>query len=170
MKHPPTDPVALKRPDFSPPSTLRSRPQSTSPSPVPKPPLWFRPSSRVVTWLIIIAGSASPGVGAKPMSPTPKSNPSTWTTDDDYPLAALAAREQGKAGFRLSVDASGAVTACTIIASSGSQLLDDATCTLMRGTARLSPALDKKGRPTSGTYSSSITWKLPEPSTSSAPH
>jgi TonB family protein len=96
-------------------------------------------------------------------SPRPKSPPSTWINESDYPSAALRAGEQGTVTFRLDVDVEGRVTACTVIASSGSAILDSVTCRLLTERVTFEPARDAKGNPTSGHFRSRIGWRIPEP-------
>jgi protein TonB len=84
-------------------------------------------------------------------------------SSDDYPAAAVRAREEGNVGFRLEIDKIGRVTACAIIVSSGSATLDSATCGLLVRRARFTPALDYKGKPTADRMTGRILWRLPAP-------
>ena len=79
---------------------------------------------------------------------------------EDYPAVALRADEQGRTEFRLDVDDRGFVRGCTIVASSGSGPLDNATCRIMRSRVRFVPARDRRGHFVSDTYANSITWAL----------
>lgn len=100
---------------------------------------------------------------ASVLKPVIALSPETWVTDDDYPAAALRAGETGTTRFRLNVDATGMPGSCDITGSSGSALLDETTCRLLMARARFSPARDFRNRPVSSSYSSRITWKIPEP-------
>ena len=91
----------------------------------------------------------------------PKGNPGTWTSNDDYPPAAIRNEEAGTTGFRLDIGADGRVTNCSITSSSGSTTLDNTTCTLLRRRAKFAPGRDSSGNPTGGAYSSRIKWVLP---------
>lgn len=82
-------------------------------------------------------------------------------SDEDYPAAALAARQSGRVEFTLGVGASGRVEACTITRSSGSGALDSATCRLLRSRARFTPARDAAGNPVASETRSYIVWRLP---------
>jgi TonB family protein len=84
-------------------------------------------------------------------------------SSDDYPASALRAGEAGAVGFRVDVGKDGRVAACTVTASSGSTALDSTTCRLLTSRARFSPALDRKGRPTTDSFNGRIVWRLPEP-------
>lgn len=78
-----------------------------------------------------------------------------------YPTRALAAREQGPVGFRVTIDASGQPTACQVTQSSGYPLLDKETCDLI--TLR---AVFKRPEGISGsqlsTHEGVVNWKLPD--------
>jgi protein TonB len=99
-------------------------------------------------------------VGAALSAGPPATAPS-YTSTVDYPAAALRAREQGTAGFRLTIGADGQVTACTITSSSGSAILDAETCRIMQTRARFRPAHDSNGNPIVSTVNSRIRWVLP---------
>lgn len=82
-------------------------------------------------------------------------------SDGDYPAEAVKARQQGNVRFRLMVNKEGRVEHCRITGSSGSPVLDSATCRLVRARARFTPALDAKGKPAPDTFSAVIAWRLP---------
>lgn len=90
-----------------------------------------------------------------------KANLTGLFSDQDYPAAAVAAREQGPVGFTLDVGANGRVTACTVTQSSGSASLDQTTCALLSSRARFSPATDASGSPVPDSMAGRISWKLP---------
>jgi TonB family protein len=91
----------------------------------------------------------------------------SYFADSDYPADALRRHEEGNVTFTLDVDEAGRVSACRITGSSGSAALDEATCRILRERARLTPALDGRGRPVADRLSSRIHWTLsaaqPEP-------
>lgn len=90
-------------------------------------------------------------------------SPGSWVTNDDYPAEAIRQQQHGTTGFRLDVDEKGAVTKCTVTSSSGSQILDDATCTLLTARAKFGHAEDGQGHPIPAVYSNRFRWVLPEP-------
>ncbi len=92
---------------------------------------------------------------------TPRRDPGSWVRSEDYPPAALRAGQEGRTGFRLDLGADGRATACTVIASSGSDALDEATCRLLMRRARFEPARDAGGMPIAASFSSRIAWRLP---------
>jgi protein TonB len=106
--------------------------------------------------LSILSAAAVLGIGA---SGVPL-DPGSWVTPSDYPAKAMSDRAQGNAEFRLSVDTSGRADACGILASSGSQELDVATCELILARARFKPAIGPDGKPVRFEYSSAVRWTV----------
>ncbi len=94
-------------------------------------------------------------------SPRP-ANASSWISDSDYPSGALRDQREGTAGFRVTVGANGRVKDCVITGSSGSADLDGATCSNITKRARFSPAVDTSGKAVDASYSSRVSWKLPQ--------
>jgi TonB family protein len=78
----------------------------------------------------------------------------------DYPAAALARRQQGRVSFAVAVGADGRVTNCRIRRSSGSALLDAATCRIVRERARYSAARNARGEPIAAEDSAEVIWDL----------
>jgi len=101
---------------------------------------------------------------ALPRPPIPTGNPGYWVTDDDYPTAALRQELQGITTFRVTVAPDGHVTDCSIVQSSGTELLDQATCRAVTLRARFKPALDANGTAVNGTYTNRIRWIIPQES------
>lgn len=66
--------------------------------------------------------------------------------DSDYPRGARAAGAQGTTETEIAVGANGRPTACTILRSSRSPELDQATCRLIMRRFRFRPARDHLGR------------------------
>jgi TonB family protein len=94
-------------------------------------------------------------------APLPASNPGSWVTSNDYPASALQEEREGMTGFELSIDVEGKVTKCLVTLSSGSQDLDDATCSNLMSRARFYPAQDKKGKKIAGTWRNRVRWVVP---------
>lgn len=88
------------------------------------------------------------------------SNLASYFSDLDYPHEARARDEQGTVAFRLTIGPDGRVTDCVVMQSSGSALLDETTCRIMRERARFTPARDRDGNPISGTMESRVRWVL----------
>lgn len=109
------------------------------------------------------AGHGQPPVHAAASRDTqgPKGDVRSVFTADDYPVSAQRNGEEGTAQAQLTVGLNGRVTRCDIIRSSGSQSLDDATCSILEKRARFTPASDADGKPVAATVvTPPITWKL----------
>lgn len=65
---------------------------------------------------------------------------------------------RGEVEFMLDVSAEGCVTRCTIIKSSGYDILDRKTCMLMIVRARFVPEKDEAGRPITAQVTRKMTW------------
>ena len=79
-----------------------------------------------------------------------------------YPPGALKRGEQGRVGFKLTIEPTGVISACDVTESSGFKALDEETCAIMGLYARLQPVRNSEGRAIRGTQSGFINWKLPE--------
>ncbi|WP_374528779.1 energy transducer TonB [Novosphingobium sp.] len=91
----------------------------------------------------------------------PIGNPGNWVQTDDYPTIALRQEWQGITAFRLIISPNGFVVRCDITRSSGYDVLDQATCTLITQRASFRPARDPQGNPVVGYFSSRVRWELP---------
>ena len=87
--------------------------------------------------------------------------PGLFSTDD-YPEAALRRNEQGTVAFSLAVDRHGRGGQCIIASSSGSAILDQATCDILRRRARFVPARDASGNAVADLTNGRIRWQLPD--------
>lgn len=79
---------------------------------------------------------------------------------DDYPTSAIESGASGTVGFRLRIEAHGAISECAVIESSGSAILDRETCAIAKKRAHFSPAIGKDGKPTWSFTFSRVTWML----------
>lgn len=111
----------------------------------------------------------STAVIAQSMEPEPATSPGTWMSMSDYPADALTKHQEGSVGFALQVDPSGRVQSCSVTSSSGSQVLDDATCALLKSRARFKPAQDAAGHAIAGTFASHVQWVYPKAAPALAP-
>jgi TonB family protein len=84
----------------------------------------------------------------------------SWFTVGDYPLEAAVKRMEGSVTFQVDVDADGKPIKCEVTKSSGQPILDQRTCEVALSRAHFKPALDAKGKPIPGQYSTNVTWKL----------
>lgn len=103
-----------------------------------------------------------PGMGpAIARAPQPRTPVAGWFTPADYPVAALAAREQGRVAMLLVVGQDGRVRQCLITRSSGSAVLDSTSCNIVRRRGRFTPAADFQGNPVDATFNVEWEWRLP---------
>ena len=94
-----------------------------------------------------------------------KGNLAALITSDDYPDIARRNDESGSVRARLDVAANGKVSGCSIIASSGSSVLDKATCRILKSRGRFVPARDSNGQAIGDSVETPrITWRLTEAS------
>ena len=84
-----------------------------------------------------------------------------YVSDADYPASARRAGIEGRVDLRLRVSAAGRVTRCTVIRSSGSQVLDTTACRVLHARARFFPATNRRGRAVAGFVNHGVRWTLP---------
>ena len=80
----------------------------------------------------------------------------------DYPTEALRRNESGRVEYEMAVSMTGVPQACTVVASSGSEILDRRTCAIAMERSAFIPAANGAGDPTNGTFRTSITWRMDE--------
>ena len=97
-----------------------------------------------------------------PVSAKPRNDAARWITEADYKTSWINREMAGTAGFRLSIGANGQVEGCQITRSTGHSALDEATCSLVTRRAKFDPARGSDGSKVTGTYSSSVLWRIPE--------
>jgi protein TonB len=125
-------------------------------TPQPPPPPIIAPPAPVA------APPPPPPPAFQPKGASPKGNPGSWVTTNDYPTRALREEREGTTGFRVSVGPDGRASGCTVTSSSGSPDLDEATCSNVMRRARFNPAMDGNGKPTTGSYSNRTRWVIPK--------
>lgn len=81
-------------------------------------------------------------------------------SDDDYPASVMAAGVQGTVQVRLNVDSTGRAQSCVVVTSSGSPILDAKTCEIYLRRAKMTPALDRNGKPVAAPALAKVTWRL----------
>lgn len=136
-----------------------------------------QPSSRAR-----VAPKPAPKVAAKPVAPAaavpapppapvpvgtdpqPVGNIADWFPAESYPPQARALGLEGRTAFALDIDALGRVTQCRVLQTSGSDLLDSATCTQAIINGRFRPGRDAAGKPVPRAWQSSMRWKLTQDS------
>ena len=96
-----------------------------------------------------------------PKSARPKGDIAGWVTTNAYPTSDLRGEHEGSVRYRLTIDTAGKASGCSVVESSGFAGLDQAACTELLRHARFEPATDDTGARTSGTYTGTVTWRLP---------
>jgi protein TonB len=81
-----------------------------------------------------------------------------------YPARAIAAKEEGAVGFKVTIDGKGYVTECRVTHSSGHPLLDEETCNLVTMHAQFQPTAPGSASQIH-TSDGIIAWKLPASTT-----
>ena len=157
----PPPPVAPPPPINIAPAPPPIRTQPTIPPPAP-PALVVPPAAPVAPPAPPPAPPPPPPPAFQPKAPTPRGNPGSWANANDYPSRALREEKEGVTRFRVEVDANGRVTSCNVTGSSGTPELDSTTCSLIQRRGRFNPATDGQGKPTSGSWASSVRWEIPE--------
>lgn len=79
----------------------------------------------------------------------------------EYPSSAMRQGIQGSVRYRLLVSGAGEVSSCEVLESSGSEILDRATCRHMERYARFSPATNEFGEAVQAVFEGTMTWALP---------
>ena len=106
----------------------------------------------------IVLAPPAPPPPPPPKPATPRNNPGTWATPNDYPSRALREDREGTTGFRVTIDDNGRVASCSIVSSSGHADLDEATCKLVTRRARFRKPSDGYG----SVYSNRVRWVIPD--------
>ncbi|MEM7667010.1 MAG: energy transducer TonB [Pseudomonadota bacterium] len=168
------EPPPPEEPDEPPPE----QPQETAPPPpvAPPPPISIAPAPPPIQTQPTIPPPSPPALTIPPPAPVAPPAPpppslargaqprgqSRWARriSENYPSRALREEVEGNVGVRVSVGPDGRVAGCSVTSSSGSSVLDDAACKGMQRYARFEPALDAGGNPTTGSYSTRITYRL----------
>ena len=150
---PPPPPKDVEIPPFVPPPEVSVQQEAAPTITVqqqvqqPEPPRFVAPA---------------PAPVAAPLSPpTPATAKGRGNTisEDDYPDASRRAEEQGVTRVGYTIDPTGKVSACSVIQSSGSARLDDATCKIIIRRFRFNPAT-RDGQPVSENKTQPVRWQL----------
>ena len=157
---PPPDQPITPPPVVTPPPIVRT-PPTTAPviTTTNTPPPVFTPTPIVAP---PPPPPAAPPPPSKASGASPRGNPGSWATTNDYPARALREERAGTTRFRVTIGPDGRVTDCQITGSSGHADLDEATCKNVSRRARFKPALDSAGNAISDTYSNAVRWEIPK--------
>lgn len=147
---PPPPPVAPPPPIVIAPAPPPIQTQPTPPPPAP-PVLVIPPPAPV----------APPPPPSQARGASPRGQ-NRWAgrIQENYPSRALREEIEGTVGVRVTVTPDGRATGCQVTSSSGSGILDEAACKGVERYGRFNPALDDAGNPTSGAFSTRITYRL----------
>lgn len=107
-----------------------------------------------------VAREDPPFVSEQSRDRVPIGDKADWIVTEDYPKQAVEVAIEGRAGVALASGLNGDPSSCTIRASSGSSILDEATCDLLMIRARFLPARDDSGKPVEGTFTTKVAWAL----------
>ena len=83
-------------------------------------------------------------------------------SSDDYPASAIRAEQSGTVTAEWDVAEDGVPEGCRIASSSGSPVLDAATCRLITRRMTYDPARDAAGNPVRAADRMTVRWTLPE--------
>lgn len=122
------------------------------------------PTTRCPDGTVVRQGTAcpEPKPRVQPKSAAPRNSPGGWVTNSDYRSAWIRRELAGTVSFSLSIGADGKVTGCSVTGGNAPQELKDASCSLIQRRARFTAATDGEGRPTTGSYSNTVRWQIPE--------
>ncbi len=79
---------------------------------------------------------------------------------DDYPPALLEAGWIGDVILRLNIDATGKVTDCAVLVSSGQKSVDDVSCLRSMQRGRYNPAIGADGKPTAALRVREVVFRI----------
>lgn len=109
--------------------------------------------------LLLLAGTTSTGQSEASQPVRPRGPIERWISS--APFAGIEHLPEGEVRYRLQVGPDGRPTACDIVETSGSRLLDQEVCKLLMRRARFHPATNAQGEPVAGQWSGS--FKVLEP-------
>src|SRR5690349_14410562 len=114
--------------------------------------------NRLVLICSVLSVGISSAAWSAEQSPT---KPSPWESFlKFYPPRAIAAKEEGAVGFKVTLDSKGQVAGCEVTHSSGYPRLDDETCQIIALHAQFSPDANISASQVR-THEGLIAWKLP---------
>ena len=158
---PPEEVVTAPPPPVAPPPPISISPAPpeirTQPNiPPPAPP------ARLVPPPAAPAPPPAPPPAPSQASPVQRDNFSRWAAriQEAYPARAIRQELEGNVGVSVVIGADGRVTGCTVTASSGESILDEAACEGMQRYARYTPAKNDAGQPTTGRDTLTIVYRL----------
>jgi len=91
-------------------------------------------------------------------APQPRAPAQSYFSPDDYPAAAMGTGAKGRVSVMLGLNNQGRVTDCHVLRSSGSSVLDAATCSILHRRASFTPPMDSNGNPVAGFIAQQVDW------------
>ena len=85
------------------------------------------PKALLVAFVCIAAPTVAMAAKDKSTPVAAETSPANWFPLSAYPAEAKRKGEQGRVVVKLAIDSTGTPTACTVVSSSGSAVLDEAT-------------------------------------------
>lgn len=156
---PPPPPPEQK---IEPPPVLAPPPIVSVPSPAPPIVQTVREAPPVVITPTAPPAPPPPPKPSVAAPATPRGNPASWVTTDDYPSRALREEREGVTAVAFEITADGRVENCRVTSSSGSSDLDEATCRNLTRRARYKPAQSADGSPMTSTDTRRVRWQMPK--------
>lgn len=166
------EPPPPEEPDEPPPPPPQDAPPPPPVAPPPPinvavapPPIQTQPTPPPPAPPVLVVPPPAPVAPPPPPSQAQGASPRNqrrWAgrIQENYPSRALREEIEGTVGVRVTVTANGRATGCQVTSSSGSSILDQAACKGIERYGRFNAALDDAGNPTSGTFSTRITYRL----------
>jgi protein TonB len=111
--------------------------------------------------LLALLGAATPALAGPPDEAALRDARNWDVMLNQYPPRARAAGEQGRVGFRVTLDREGYASACEVIRSSGHPRLDEETCQLIMTRGEFKGIRDANGRRVNAVVEGVLNWKLP---------
>lgn len=151
-----------------PPDQKVEPPPMVAPPPIVQAPVIAAPVIQTVPRAPVVITPTAPPAPPPPPAPkmsapaSPRGNPGTWVTTDDYPSRALREEREGVTAIAFDIGTDGKVSNCRVTASSGSPDLDDATCKNFVRRARYKPAMNDAGQPMASSGSQRVRWQMPK--------
>lgn len=155
--------VKEEEPPPPPPKKVEAPPPPVAPPPkinvaVTPPPITTVREAPPAPPPIVLAPPAPVAAPPPPKPATPRNDPGSWATPNDYPSRALREERTGTTGFRVTIGDNGQVESCTVTSSSGHADLDEATCKFVTRRARFRKPSDGYGT----VYSNRVRWVIPD--------
>jgi TonB family protein len=107
-------------------------------------------------WGVDVKAMAALKTEALPITPV-----NSWFRADDFPVAAVMGATSGTVVARFTVNASGGVSNCEAVGSSGSKDLDQQTCRSILAYGRYQPAIGPSGAAVASQIVVTVNWVAP---------